>query len=91
MRAVKDLKDVQIVLNEILDWKQSLETKANNMHGLQIKNVGAATAADDAITFGATVEKLNDLKRQMEIQLTGINQTLQKMRAAFQELGYPIR
>ena len=91
MRTVKDIKDIQIVLNELLDWKQLLETKANDMHGLQIKNVGSPTAADDVITYEKTQELIATTKRDIQKQFRDIELTLQKVLAALSELGYPIR
>lgn len=65
MRRVKDLADVQIVLNEILDWKERLETKANDMHGLQIKNLGRGKDASDAVTVEQLEDKLALLRTQI--------------------------
>lgn len=91
MRNVKDMKDVQIVLNELLDWKQLLETKANDMHGLQIKNLGEPTAATDAINYEKTQELIRMVKVELQGQIKEIELSLQKIKAALSSLGYPIR
>jgi hypothetical protein len=82
MRIVRDLKDVQIVLNELLDWKQLLESKANDMHGLQIKNVGDGTDDDDVVTVGqleVEVEKLKRLLVDVNDKINKINKEITKI------------
>lgn len=91
MRNVKDLKDVQLVLNEILDWKQNLETKINDMHGLQIRNLGNATQESDAVNYKDVKELLKMLKSEIDFKFKNIDLTLQKVKAALNELGYPVR
>lgn len=50
MRVVKSFADCNIVFRELLDFKNKLETKATDNHGLQIKNVGAGTDPSDVAT-----------------------------------------
>lgn len=49
MRTVKDLKDVQIVLNELLDWKTKLSTQNQDFHKLKITNAAPATDQNDYV------------------------------------------
>ncbi len=51
MRAIKSLSDVQIVLKEILDWKDTQLSKAKDQRGHQIKNAGDATEPTDLVTL----------------------------------------
>ena len=51
MRAIKSLADVQIILKEILDWKDNQISKAKDQRGLQIKNAGDATDPTDFVTL----------------------------------------
>ncbi len=82
MRVVKDIHDVQIVLNELLDWKNLLETKSNDMHGLQIKNVGAATADSDAVILTqvkSEIEKIQRLITAVTTKIEKINAEITKI------------
>lgn len=49
VRAVKDIAQVQIVLNELLDYKKSDSTRARNQNGNQIKNTGAGIDPSDVV------------------------------------------
>ncbi len=51
MRIVKSLADVQIVLKELLDWKDTQISKAKDQRGHQIKNAGDATQDSDLVTL----------------------------------------
>ncbi len=62
MRSVKSLSDVQIVLREILDWKDTQLSKAKDQRGLQIKNAGDATAPTDLVTLRQLEDKLKSAK-----------------------------
>lgn len=50
MRIVKTIGDVQIVLNQLLDWKSKLESKSWDMHGLRITNAGVSIDPQDYVT-----------------------------------------
>lgn len=51
MRAVKNLPQVQIVLNQLLNYQNNDSTKARNQKGNQIKNLGTGTDPSDAVTM----------------------------------------
>lgn len=51
MRAVKDLKDVQIVLKEIGQWKDRINSSNQDFKGLKIQNAGDATEPGDYVTL----------------------------------------
>ena len=51
MRRINNLTDVQIVLKEILDWKDTQLSKAKDQRGHQIKNAGDATEPADLVTL----------------------------------------
>ena len=51
MRRIANLNDVQIVLKEILDWKDTQLSKAKDQRGHQIKNAGDATEPSDLVTL----------------------------------------
>jgi len=51
MRAIRNLADVQIVLKELLDWKDTQISKAKDQRGHQIKNAGDATEPQDLVTL----------------------------------------
>ena len=51
MRTINSLSDVQIVLKELLDWKDTQISKAKDQRGLQIKNAGDATDPTDLVTL----------------------------------------
>lgn len=51
MRRISSLEDAQIVLKELLDWKDTQISKAKDQRGLQIRNAGDATAPTDLVTL----------------------------------------
>jgi len=51
VRRISNLDDVQIVLKEILDWKDTQLSKAKDQRGHQIKNAGDATEPSDLVTL----------------------------------------
>ncbi len=51
MRIINKLSDVQIVLKELLDWKDTQISKAKDQRGHQIKNAGDATQDSDLVTL----------------------------------------
>jgi hypothetical protein len=51
MRKVSSISDIQIVLNDLLNWKDLLTSKAKDQRGLQIKNAGDATDPTDLVTL----------------------------------------
>ncbi len=91
MRSVKDIKDVQIVLNEILDWKQRLETKPNDMRGLPIKNLGRPSADSDAATLEDVTAAVEKFHKEYLFKMQELDSLLQKMKYILSELGYPVR
>lgn len=60
MRRVQTLEDVQIVLNELLNWKAQQDTRLFDMHGRRIANLGEAQLGSDAVTL----EQVNKLIRE---------------------------
>ncbi len=62
MRAIKSLSDVQIVLKEILDWKDTQLSKAKDQRGHQIKNAGDATEPTDLVTLRQLEDKIKTTK-----------------------------
>lgn len=52
MRTVKTIADVQIVLNELLDFKAKLLTKSWDLRGLRITNAGVSVDPQDYVTKG---------------------------------------
>ncbi len=62
MRTIKTLEDAQIILKELLDWKDTQISKAKDQRGHQIKNAGDATDPTDLVTLrqlqGATGAKI---------------------------------
>jgi hypothetical protein len=49
MRAIKSLADVQIVLNQLLNWQTNKDSKDWDFHGLRIKNASASVDANDYV------------------------------------------
>jgi hypothetical protein len=49
VREIKNLKDVQIVLKEVTQWKDRLSSKNQDLSGLKIQNAGAATEPNDYV------------------------------------------
>lgn len=62
MRNVKNLKDVQIVLNEILNWKQNMETNELDMKKRRIRNLAPALEDSDAINLAQVKELISKSK-----------------------------
>ena len=62
MRRITNFQETQIVINDILDWREKLETRANDMHGLRIANLGPATSDGDAVTLGQVREIIAQLR-----------------------------
>ena len=60
MRRVQTLEDVQIVLNELLNWKAQQDTRLFDMHGRRIANLGVGVEDSDA----ATVKQVKELIRE---------------------------
>ncbi len=73
MRAIKSLADVQIILKEILDWKDNQISKAKDQRGLQIKNAGDATDPTDFVTL----RQLQNATGKKKISGTVIQQTFE--------------
>lgn len=49
MRAVKTLADVQIVLNQLLNWQSNKDSKDWDFHGLRIKNASPSKDQNDYV------------------------------------------
>lgn len=49
MRAIKSLADVQIVLNQLLNWQSNKDSKDWDFHGLRIKNASASVDPSDYV------------------------------------------
>src|SRR6266705_3548309 len=75
MRAITSLADVQIVLRELLDWKDNQISKAKDQRGHQIKNAGDATDPQDLVTLeqlqSATGTKLKGTTVVTRVTTTG--------------------
>ena len=51
LRQVKDIKDVNIVLKQLLDWQSQLQTKDQDIHQNRIRNAADATLPGDYVTL----------------------------------------
>lgn len=49
MRAIKSLSDVQIVLNQLLNWQSNKDSKDWDFNGLRIKNASASKDPNDYV------------------------------------------
>lgn len=49
MRAIKSLADVQIILNQLLNWQSNKDSKDWDFHGLRIKNASASVDPNDYV------------------------------------------
>lgn len=49
MRAIKTLADVQIILNQLLNWQSNKDSKDWDFHGLRIKNASASKDSNDYV------------------------------------------
>lgn len=49
MRAIKTLSDIQIVLNQLLNWQTNKDSKDWDFHGLRIKNASASVDPNDYV------------------------------------------
>lgn len=72
MRAINSLTDAQIVLKELLDWKDTQISKAKDQRGLQIKNAGDATDPTDLVTLRQLKPASLFIKKKMELAAGGI-------------------
>ena len=75
MRTIRNLADVQIVLKELLDWKETLLSKAKDQRGHQIKNAGDATDPQDLVTLRQLQKLLDEIKGG--VSKTVVQQTFQ--------------
>lgn len=64
MRVVKNMQDVQKVLNELLDWKQQMQSANINLSGRRVINAGASQSASDYV-----------IKSELQTALAGSVQT----------------
>ena len=67
MRTINSLADAQIVLRELLDWKDTQISKAKDQRGLQIKNAGDATDPTDLVTLRQLKPVSLFIKKKMEL------------------------
>ena len=51
MRNFKDQGQIQLILNQLLNYQSKDQSKARDQSGLQIKNLGAGTDPSDAVTM----------------------------------------
>jgi hypothetical protein len=65
VRAINNLSDAQIVLKELLDWKDTQISKAKDQRGLQIKNAGDATDPTDLVTLRQLKPASLSIKKKM--------------------------
>ena len=72
MRTINSLADAQIVLRELLDWKDTQISKAKDQRGLQIKNAGDATDPTDLVTLRQLKPVSLFIKKKMELAAGGI-------------------
>ena len=72
MRAISSLTDAQIVLKELLDWKDTQISKAKDQRGLQIKNAGDATDPTDLVTLRQLKPASLFIKKKMELAAGGV-------------------
>ncbi len=49
MRAIKSLADVQIILNQLLNWQSNKDSKDWDFHGLRIKNASPSKDPNDYV------------------------------------------
>lgn len=49
MRAIRSLSDVQIILNQLLNWQTNRESKDWDFNGLRIKNASASKDPNDYV------------------------------------------
>lgn len=66
MRTINSLSDAQIVLKELLDWKDTQISKAKDQRGLQIKNAGDATDPTDLVTLRQLKPASVSIKKKMD-------------------------
>jgi len=65
MRSVKSLADVQIVLRDLLGWRDNPVARANSdQKGYQLKNAGDATDPQDYVTLSQTQSLIGDATAQ---------------------------
>jgi hypothetical protein len=72
VRAINSLTDAQIVLKELLDWKDTQISKAKDQRGLQIKNAGDATDPTDLVTLRQLKPASLFIKKKMELAAGGV-------------------
>jgi hypothetical protein len=70
MRVINSLSDAQIVLKELLDWKDNQISKAKDQRGLQIKNAGDATDPADLVTLRQLKDFFPNIKKKIAAQTT---------------------
>jgi len=62
MRRIEDLKDAQIILNELLNWKAQMESRIFDLRGRRIANLGSAVENSDAVTLEQVKEMIAKIK-----------------------------
>jgi hypothetical protein len=67
VRKINNFGDVQIVLNELLNWRDRLESKAKDQRGLQIKNAGDATDPQDLVTLRQLGQSLQTSASDLDV------------------------
>ena len=51
MRQIKTLDDAKIIIKELAQWKDRIESKNQDLRGLKIQNAGDATEPQDYVTL----------------------------------------
>jgi len=80
MRRIETLADAQIVIRELLDFKTKIETSGLDLHGLRVRNAGAAEKAGDYITYEQMQDlltKINDVEAALQ-NLKGLTVTVEQ-------------
>lgn len=81
MRAVKDLRDVQLVLNELLDFKTSFESRNIDLNGRRIINAGESRATSDYVIRAELIERINQLSEALIKRIQLIEMDVSKLQA----------
>lgn len=81
MRRIETLADAQIVLRELLDFKTKIENSGLDLHGLRVRNAGAAERSGDYVTYEQlqdVLTKINDLDTALSKLKDGLTVTVEQ-------------
>lgn len=56
MRTIRDLRDAQLAITELLDWKERFQTKDLDLRQLRIRNAAPGVNPDDYVTVSQLPE-----------------------------------